>query len=75
MLITLCSAPALPSSAEKSKTSSPVPVIAFFTVDSNAKASVDHRRVGPEHELIEVVRVRLVEPAAGGHQVERGRRR
>ena len=40
MLITLCSAPALPSSAEKSKTSRPVPVMAFFTVDSKAKASV-----------------------------------
>ena len=40
MLTTLCSAPALPNSAEKSKTSSPVPVIAFCTVDSKAKASV-----------------------------------
>ena len=75
MLTTLCSAPALPSSAEKSKTSSPVPVIAFFTVDSKANASVTTVRVGPEHQLIEVVGVGLVEPAAGRHQVERGRRR
>ena len=40
MLTTLSRDPPLPRAAEKSKTSSPVPVIAFFTVDSKAKASV-----------------------------------
>ena len=40
MLITLCSDPLLPSEEAKSKDSSPVPVIAFLTIDWNAKASV-----------------------------------